>query len=233
MDAAACRRISVHRAAQLSKHSIPSNCPAEHKSHNCCTPCPHVPHCQVRGWGDCRVRVCSRPLPQGGAVAHVPLPRAQAPARAHQRGAFQVPIAAARLRSHSQPANEPQLALCTPCPVTSPPGMFSQSCHTRALAPSFATVQEYTAWPVNASSRVSPPTTEWARCSGPYALCSLANWSVCRGVDGQAQQASSLLVLALISPARPTTIQGTSSMRHCSLSPSTLMPQHPGLPRQE
>lgn len=84
MDAAARRKISVHRAAQLSKHSIPSNCPAEHKSHNCCPPsCPHVPHWQVRGWGDCRVRVCGRPLPQGRAVAHVPLPRAQAPARTH------------------------------------------------------------------------------------------------------------------------------------------------------
>lgn len=36
--------------------------------------------------------------------------------------------------------------------------------------------QEYTAWPGNGS--ISPPTNEWARCSGPYALCSLANWRV-------------------------------------------------------
>ncbi|KAI7845639.1 hypothetical protein COHA_000753 [Chlorella ohadii] len=37
------------------------------------------------------------------------------------------------------------------------------------------TIQEYSAWPVNGSDRVSPPISEWARCSGPYALCSLAN----------------------------------------------------------
>ena len=69
--------------------------------------------------------------------------------------------------------------------------------HCFKEAPTCAPVQEYSAWPVDGSDRVSPPISEWARCSGPYALCSLANWSVPgsgRGVDERAHAATCLLL---------------------------------------